>query len=95
MIKNIVAPLCVDKRICTETTRFVEAYKCSNSHIFTKYTNFLDGLRMDSMTFYKCCPKCGSTKINIVTGQWKITYKITGYIFKKKTLIDEYFYESE
>ena len=79
----------------TKTTRFVEAYKCNNSHIFPKYTFFLSLPPTDSMLFYKCCPKCGSTKVNIITGQWKTTYKITGYIFKKKTLIDEYFYESE
>lgn len=83
------------KKTIKEQTVFVEAYKCSNSHIFPKYKPGAFNTPMNSLLFHNCCSKCGSTEIQTITGKWEEEYIITGLIFKKKRLVKKEFIESK
>ena len=78
-----------------EKTRYQEAYRCEDGHFILKYRCYGNFPAMDSMTFYSCCPECGSKNISIVTGIWEREYEIISFLWiKRKKLVKEKFVES-
>lgn len=79
-----------------EKTKHQEAYKCENGHFILKYRQSRDSYVRTSMSFYGCCPECGSKEISEVTGIWEREYEINNnFLFgKSKKLAKEKFVES-